>query len=394
MNGIASDMETVERVPSPPAAPPGRAKPGRAIATTTLETFSIARGRAALDRIRTHIHSVLRFRPTTRQLANRLLFEVTSPQVVLPYRPLWLLLYLTDACNLRCSMCPHHTPYSASGFRYLKQPTYNMPVAMLDEILARFPEAIVVSLAGVGEPTLHHDFPTIVERLALANKVVDLTTNGYFLEGDVLSAVTTTPNVREVSVSLNGLDEQEHKVITGQGGFARVQSNVRHLTRLRRETGIPQRIAVSQICSSENWQSWRAYVDLAVELGVDRLYLHNLIDMSVEAPGHRSLYPTAAVSDTLAALRRQQRVEVVLPKPIAPFTGPAKCEWFFKNLSFDARGSLGSCGRVLNPQPQYGSIYAEDDIWNNEYMQNMRRRFLDPSGASVEDVCTRCVENS
>lgn len=268
-----------------------------------------------------------------------------------------------------------------------------MPLTILDEVITKFPEAMVVSLAGVGEPTLHHKFPTIVERLMLANKIIDLTTNGYFLSGDVLSAITETPNVREVSISLNGLDEQEHKTITGRTGYSKVLDNVQNLVQTRRHTGYPYRIAVSQVCTPENWHNWRAYVDLALELNVDRLYLHNLIDMSIVAPGHRSLHTSDKIEDTLAQLRKSHGVEIILPKPINTFTGPPKCEWFFRNLAFDAEGNLGSCGRVMNPQPQYGNIREEGDLWNNEYMRMMRQTFLDSSGASVEDVCTRCVEN-
>ena len=87
------------------------------------------------------------------------------------------------------------------------------------------------------------------------------------------------------------------------------------------------------------------------------------------------------------------KLEIIKPIMIKKFNKNHKCQWFFKNIAFDAAGNLGSCGRVMNPQPEYGSIYSDEDVWNNTYMQELRSTFLDNSSSTLKEVCTKCVEN-
>lgn len=352
------------------------------------------RRRVSLGRIASASKSTYRFRPTPAQLRNRLKFELSRPAEVLSYRPIWLLLYLTDACNLRCRMCPHHTPLEVEDFQYLKTKAYGKRGDAFDAVLDRFPEAMVVSLAGVGEPLVHPAFNDIVERLKRENRIIDVTTNGYLLKGARLQVLTEGRGVREVSVSLNGADPDEHRGITQRGGWTEVLDNVRALVDARRRTGWPQRIAVSQVCASDNVSRWREYVALAASLGVDRLYMHNVIDMNIEDPALGGLPPTPEIADAIAAVpRRRGTLEIIPPKLIDRFVPPPRCQWFFRNLAFDAAGNLGSCGRVMNPQASYGNVHDAEDVWNNEYMRTLRRTFLNPSGATLEACCRSCVEN-
>ncbi len=340
------------------------------------------------------IQSLISFRPNSKQLANRLLYELTKPSIIVPYRPIWLLLYTTDACNLRCTMCPHHTPHNVNDFAYLKKTTYTMPLTLLDEVIARFPEAMVASMAGVGEPTMHPKFPQLLEKLAHSNMIIDLTTNGYFLNGEKLDALVENFYVREVSISLNGSSCEEHHNITNRSGFERVTNNIRALVDRRKQTNRPIRISISQICTNDNSHLWGSYIDLATALGVDRLYLHNVIDMNIQAQGLKTLSSADRLKDKIKNLPTMNgNLEIIKPVLIKDFNGSPKCQWFFKNLAFDAGGNLGSCGRVMNPQPEYGSICSDEDIWNNDYMQNLRATFLDYTGSSLKKVCTKCVEN-
>jgi len=334
------------------------------------------------------------FRPTYRQCANRVRYEFFRRGEVLPYRPFWLLLYLTDACNLSCAMCPHHTSLEVDGFPYMKERTYGMSLAMLDHILSRFPEAIVVSLAGVGEPLLHRHFPEVVERLAAANKIIDVTTNGYRLDGTRLDVLTSTALVREISVSLNGADAEEHKRMTGRDGFEKLLENVTDLLDRRRHSGFPRVVSASQVCTRGNTDRWGDYVRLAARLGVDRLYMHNVIDMNVRSDELRILPSNASMRRSIEALPEQvAQTRIIRPVEIGELPGAPRCDWFFQNLAFDAGGSMGSCGRVMNPQAEYGSIEDDEDIWNNAYMRSLRRTFLDDTGSSLADCCRTCVEN-
>ena len=69
------------------------------------------------------------------------------------------------------------------------------------------------------------------------------------------------------------------------------------------------------------------------------------------------------------------------------------CQWFFRNIAIDGAGNIGGCGRVMNPSEDYGNIFKEGrDVWNNEYFQKMRGKFLDPKTELIK-CCKNCVEN-
>lgn len=336
------------------------------------------------------INSLVRFRPNALQVLNRLHFEVAKKGTALAYRPIWLLFYLSDLCNLKCEMCPHHTTLTVNSFAHMKELSGFMSLDLIEQILRRFPEAMVVSLAGVGEPLTHPDFAEVVRLLSRDRRIVDVTTNGYFLDGQKLSAILQSRAVREVSISLNGSSPEEHLGITGRNGFERVESNVRRLVHERTRNGGPARISVSQVCTPENVTRWEEYVDLAVDLGVDRLYLHNVIDMNIDDPRLTGLPDVEEIRSAVRSIpQRVGSLEVVGPTAISASRFDPKCEWFFRNLAFDPNGNVGSCGRVMNPQSSYGNVSSDEDLWNSSYMQSMRSTFL---SGDVYDCCRGCVE--
>jgi hypothetical protein len=66
------------------------------------------------------------------------------------------------------------------------------------------------------------------------------------------------------------------------------------------------------------------------------------------------------------------------------------CKWFWKNISIDGAGNVGSCGRFFIPKKEYGKFYDEN-VWNGKYFEEMREKFLKND---LTDYCKYCVENS
>lgn len=114
--------------------------------------------------------TLLRFPFSLKQIINRIIFLITKKQKILPYRPLRLLFYLSDVCNLQCKMCPTHTIWDASAFKYKKTDFGIMRYSTFSSILQQFSEATLVMLSGVGEPLLNPDFLKIIACCSQARK--------------------------------------------------------------------------------------------------------------------------------------------------------------------------------------------------------------------------------
>ena len=347
------------------------------------------------------LRTLSQYRFTQKQIYNQLMFHLSSKDTVLSYRPVWLLLYLSDLCPLKCKMCPHHTPEDSSAFQFMHEKKGYMTPELCERIFQRFPEATLVMFAGVGEPMASPYFFDIANLAMKYRKTVNLVTSGVLLNADKAELFGQNPYFRKVSVSLNSDSPEDYESVTNTGSkfFDKAVSAVQDLSRVKQNYNHPMELAVSFVASAQNLHKVRNFIKFADGLGVDTIDIHNYIDFQiVEAPEKQwtKLQPQEEIFAELKKLKRyaetEIRAQVQLPIFPSPERFDKRCEWFFRNLTFDSEGLLGSCGRVMNPQKNYGSLFDEEDIWNNKYMQTMRQAFLE-SKKKLPSCCYQCVEN-
>lgn len=127
---------------------------------------------------------------------------------------------VTDRCNLRCRYCssPTFAPHSRAQ------------ILSYEEIL-RLVNVLVglgvdkVRLTG-GEPLVRRHLDSLIARLNDIDGINDisLTTNGVLLEK--LAAPLWAAGLRRVNISLDTLNPERFKEITGRDYFARVQAGI------------------------------------------------------------------------------------------------------------------------------------------------------------------------
>lgn len=138
----------------------------------------------------------------------------------------YLRLSLTDACNFRCQYC---LPNGYQKRAVLGDPFEDSVLAASEvENLVRGFAALgfkKVRLTG-GEPTLRTDILEIVERVRHVPGIntVALTTNGYRL--DKLATPLRNAGLNAINISLDSLNPQHFKAITGSRNFRRVFAGV------------------------------------------------------------------------------------------------------------------------------------------------------------------------
>lgn len=326
-----------------------------------------------------------------KQLLNYFKYKTSKKAAILSYRPIWLLIYVSDLCNLRCEMCPHHNG-KTNDFLFQKNLTKEfMTPEMLEKIYQKFPESIFVMLGGVGEPLINPYFKDLVRITAKNRKKMNLITNGVLLNEEMTDYLLLNKYVNQISVSLNASTAEEYISICKINKFDEVCKNIRYLIQRKKELKSNVEIVVSGVCSHQFVDKSIDFLKFCDSLNVDRIDLHRYIDFDVIG-GLTDIDEMHDDMKKIADCANKLHTKTNLPHSISKKTYKKACDWYFKNLSFDAKGNMGSCGRVINPDKKYGNIDDEGDIWNNEYMQMMRSRFLEPDDV-VTKYCEKCVEN-
>jgi GTP 3',8-cyclase len=152
---------------------------------------------------------------------------------------------LTDRCNFRCMYCLPETEEAANFYRTRFDPIKNPKPAKLplpplkarSEILSFEEIERLVRLAvnlGIrkvrltgGEPLLRQDIEKLVARISRIDGIDDLaiTTNGFLFsrKGEALKAA----GLHRVSFSMDSLDRENFRRITGRDGLNEVRSGIR-----------------------------------------------------------------------------------------------------------------------------------------------------------------------
>ncbi len=137
--------------------------------------------------------------------------------------PLYVGLFITPRCNLKCVYCFPDSPRRKEENEFSKQEIFNI----VDELYALGTRYIV--LLG-GEPLLREDVEDIIAYIARKNIILEVITNGYFTR-QRLAALKQVSYVCH-SIDGNEIDMEKNR---GRGSYKKIMGSLC----LCRENGIP-----------------------------------------------------------------------------------------------------------------------------------------------------------
>lgn len=107
-------------------------------------------------------------------------------------------LEITNRCNLDCDMCPRLT--------LLKVPEVDMSRETFEAVLSQLDDPHAITLTGWGEPLMHPEFFTFIDRIheRFPQADVGFTTNGHLLSPRMREQILARP-VSRVNISLEEL---------------------------------------------------------------------------------------------------------------------------------------------------------------------------------------------
>lgn len=191
-----------------------------------------------------------------------------------------------EDCNLSCTMCEEHSPFSKFIREKLNGKRRRMPKEWLESIFQQAKALGVKEIipSTMGEPLLYKHFAYIVELCYKYGIKMNLTTNGTFPKTTEKSvtewAKLLVPITTDVKISWNGATAQTAQKIMLKINFDEAIANVREFIRIRNEhfkaTGYKCRVTFQLTFMQNNMHELADIIALAAKLDVDRVKGHQL----------------------------------------------------------------------------------------------------------------------
>jgi glycosyltransferase involved in cell wall biosynthesis/MoaA/NifB/PqqE/SkfB family radical SAM enzyme len=191
-----------------------------------------------------------------------------------------------EDCNLSCTMCEEHSPFSTYIKEKLNGKYRRMPKEWLEPIFEQAKNIGITEMipSTMGEPLIYKHFAHFIELCYKYNIKMNLTTNGTFprtTEKTVTEwAKLIAPVTTDVKISWNSATAKTAQEVMKGIDFEQAVENVKEFINIRDEhyanTGYYCRVTFQLTFMQNNMHELADIVKLAAELGVDRVKGHHL----------------------------------------------------------------------------------------------------------------------
>jgi PqqA peptide cyclase len=252
--------------------------------------------------------------------------------------PVSLLAELTHRCPLQCPYCSNPLELERRG-RELDTATWRR---VLDEATAL---GVLQTHFSGGEPTARHDLADLVHHAAGLGQYTNLITAGVLLDQARLDALV------EAGLDHLQLSIQDSRAGNADriGGHRNGHAKKMALAALVRTAGLP--LTINAVVHRQNLDHLAEIIDLAVELGAQRLEVAHVQYHGWALLNRAALMPTreqaeAAIELVRAARERLKGVlalDYVVPDYYARYPKPCMGGWGRQNLNVTPSGKVLPC---------------------------------------------------
>jgi len=321
--------------------------------------------------------------------------ETRSAQLTLESLPRYVLVELTQGCNLRCPMC------RSGAIAYGERAMDRRIVASLAEIL--YPTAELIDVRGWGESLLAPDIEEVVQQVVEHGARCRIVTNLSLNRPRVLDLLVDCGAMIDVSLDANRQDVLD--AVRPGSRLSLIDRNLRRLTaRLGQASGQDQLRLIVTI-QRRTVAGLADLVDYAASVGVRQVVLNEVTLAAGHPEGlpgmevqlHEALAHATATADRAGvelyagtALGECVPVSKAAPFCIHP--------WAYATIGFD--GSVGYCDHLVGPMmplSHMGDITVDGfrEIWNGARWRELRRWHAATPREDDERhrACFRCYQH-
>jgi len=295
-------------------------------------------------------------------------------------RPYFLMIEPTNACNLRCPLCP-------TGRGTLGRETAFLPLDLFRRCIAELGRCLIeVNVSNYGEPMMHKDLPAMIACAKGAGARVSIGSNGHFLnDGSARQLIESGLDL--IYISFDGLDQATYEKYRVRGSFGKVVAGVKSLLAQRKALGRTNPFVELQfLVMKHNEQQLDGFRTLADELGADRRVIKpvsfNVADW--DDPATQAAFGEfCPTNEQFQVYRREGEAWRWKRAELAFCTAP------WRSLTVLADGSIVPCCR--DPRGHYTMGNAADGVlrvWNNARFRAFRKALARRRGQMP--ICKVC----
>lgn len=323
-----------------------------------------------------------------RRRINRFLTRVEARLgVVDPYcRPTRARVELTDACNLRCPMCPQS---------FWEWDRRHADEWILERARSLYPWLTQLDFTSFGETLLSPLFRKAL-RDSPSHAHTLLITNGLLVNDDMAEFIVSN-NLSELHVSIDSASPEAYLAMRGVDGFKRVIENCRRLVRAKLKAGKQEPVLVFNFTlNRKNFEELEPLIQLAAEIGFQRVHANYLLVWRPDLRGDSIFWireQTCELLDRCDDLAARSGIEFFHPpKPLAEHEGRERFERFcpeaWEFIHIRAVGRIAVCCMSAD-EFEAPPEMSWEEIWDCPAYQNFRRMVNLP-GDEAPPLCRNC----
>lgn len=307
---------------------------------------------------------------------------------------------LTSRCNFRCPGCYYHGPDGgATG--------HDMPLPLLEALLAPLPRLTSIVIGLEGEPLCHPRLFDALDCMATRADRLSLISNGSLLDAETCKRLSGYP-IGFFALSIDAGDDIAYRHFRKGGELATFRKNGRALVER-----LGERVCLHAVVFAENMESLSRLPEVAATMGVKWISLQQLRETAGTAmrmvhraqgrlvkEGLKKIIATAEKQEVILVFEQRfgnKEIMCYLEQVaktnkyirIEPQTTQF-CPQILQFTSVFSNGQLFPCCGDFSPHDI--SEYSFDGIFNHEYLQ--RLRFLHAKKEYAFPACKLCRAGS
>ena len=277
---------------------------------------------------------------------------------------------LTNCCNLNCPEC-------SSGSGAMTRIRGFMDISLFDKIINELkPYLLNLNLYFQGESMLHPQFFSFIARSGKLRTIVS--TNGHFLSKENSEKITLS-GLRELIVSLDGMDQQTYSAYRKNGDIEKVFEGIRNVSEAKRRNSSSLKIVIQFLVNRLNEHQIPEIKRYAHKMNTSL----KLKSMQINSEGNFTAW--------LPSAGKFRRYELNDGGYKLRNAYPNRCArlWFSPVVTWD--GKVLPCCFDKDADHIMGDLNEDSfrEIWNGPKYRSFRKSLL--SGRKMIDICRNCT---
>ncbi len=285
----------------------------------------------------------------------------------LPYMPNALWIEPTNACNLKCIMCPNSI---------IKNPNPGfMDIEVYKEIIDQAKDfASYVVLCISGESLLHKDFVEMV-RYAKSNGLeVYLSTNATVMTSEISRNIIDA-GLTWINFSFDGVLKDTYEKVRVKANFEKTLENIVNFLKIKKELNASTQTELQIIIMDDKGQK---------EYDENKdAFLENFKDLPLDSVQARKPSTWGSfLADT----------DKYVPIELEKTHGYSPCSYLWSSLHILWDGRIVACTSDFFGDNVLGKFPEQSlkEIWNGKLMKNFRQAMIDGSYLKYNKNCKDC----